>query len=431
MNMVKKIALTASILLFVLAQAFSCYVISVGHREKTELLRKYGGSLFEKCAQDFRENMIKIDNRLQADDNIVLYCFREAMPEGSALYRGKRELFNSSRYEFDAKKLASEEQNYPCNYRLEKVNGRRLQVFYLKYEPGRYGGKSDAQYLLLHVADITEVYRNTAWLIVWEFLIASAASVLTGALLVFRIKQITKPLQAANEAQRQLIGSMSHELKTPLTAIRGYSETLLGVRLTQEQQKKALLYINRESARLSRLSEKMMELTRLYEPECRITMREISVEELFAAVSESVGHRLRERGLSLVLEGDFAGRTMRADEDLMKSFLINLVNNSATASKDKGTVYMGADAHSLWVRDDGCGIAKEELHKVRKAFYRVDRSRSRQSGNMGLGLALCEQIAAVHGGRMEIISEVGVGTKVAFTKCLQGDEDPITKKGVE
>ena len=329
-------------------------------------------------------------------------------------------MYNSSRYEFAAGKLEEDAQQYPCNYRLEKQNGHYLQVFYATWGTnqnglGLYGQE---EYLLVHVVDITDIYIKSFYLILKELLVAFCSSVGMGLLLMFLIKKITRPLQAVNETQRQLIGSLSHELKTPLTAIRGYSETLSGVKLSKDQEEKALLYINRESARLSRLSEKMMELTRLYEPECRITLREISVEKLFDAVKESVEHRLLEKGMTLVFEGDLKERKKVLDEDLMISFLINLINNSIMASKEGGQIYIGADAHSIWVRDEGCGIAKEELEKVKKAFYRVDKSRSRKSGNMGLGLALCEQIAAVHKGKMEIESTVGTGTKVAFTDHL-------------
>ena len=428
MNMVNKIALTASILLFVLAQAFSCYVIYVGHQEKTELMREYGGNLFDRCTGEFMAQMSEIGSRAPVDERVATYFFRDTMPEGSALYRGEEELFNSSKYEFNAGRLAEDPPQYPCNVRMEKINGHNLQVFYMKYDPDRYGSRERGQYMLLYVTDITEVYRKTAGLVVWEFLVAFVSSAFVGILLVYLIKKITRPLQAVNEAQRQLIGSMSHELKTPLTAIRGYSETLLGVKLSKEQTERALLYINRESARLSRLSEKMMELTRLYEPECRVTLREVSVDALFAAGAQSVGRGLSQKGLSLVLEGEFAGMKKRLDEDLMTSFLINLVNNGAMASQEGAKIYMGADTHSLWVRDEGCGIPKDEVEKVKKAFYRVDRSRSRKSGNMGLGLALCEQIAAAHGGGMEIVSEVGKGTKVIFTERLQRDEYLVTKK---
>lgn len=160
----------------------------------------------------------------------------------------------------------------------------------------------------------------------------------------------------------------------------------------------------------------MMELTRLYEPECRIALQEVPLETLFEAVQENVSYRLAESGISLIIEGDYQGRAMKLDFDLMTSFLINLINNSIMASQPGGRIYLGAREHSLWVRDEGCGIPPKEIEKVRKAFYRVDKSRSRKSGNMGLGLALCEQIAAAHHGRMEIESKVGKGTKVSWVE---------------
>ena len=101
------------------------------------------------------------------------------------------------------------------------------------------------------------------------------------------------------------------------------------------------------------------------------------------------------------------------DVDLMASFCINLINNSILASEPGSVIYLGADKESRWVRDMGAGIPPKEVEKVRKAFYRVDKSRSTKSGNMGLGLALCDQIAAVHHDRMQIESKLGEGTKVS------------------
>ena len=247
-----------------------------------------------------------------------------------------------------------------------------------------------------------------------ELLVSFLVSMGMALVLVYLIKKITKPLQAVNEAQRQLIGSLSHELKTPLTAIKGYSETLLRVKLSPGQEEKSLNYIYQESGRLSRLSEKMMELARLYEPECKVALHEASVGALFEEVESSVRHRLEETGITLIWEGDCQDKNKTLDADLMVSFLINLINNSIMASRPGSNIYMGADGTSLWVRDEGCGIPPEEVDKVRKAFYRVDKSRSRKSGNMGLGLALCDQIAAVHNGRMEIESQVGKGTKISI-----------------
>lgn len=407
MNMIKKIACTASILLFVLAQVFSFYVIYTSHTEKIELIREKEGKAFEEAVHRFSIAVTNLNRKTEVRDYMVTHCFRENMMKDSALYKGEQELFNSSSYDFDVTKTDWDRNEYPVPFTAEQPGGRHVLIFYTEYTRGD-------TYYLYHISDITSVYSKSFSLIVRQLLVSSLASLGMAVLLTHLIKKITKPLWAVNEAQRQLIGSMSHELKTPLTAIKGYSETLLAVKLSKEQQEKALRYIHGESGRLSRLSEKMMELTRLYEPECKINLTEVSVEALFDAVEKSVKHSLCEKNMTLVKEGGYQGETKRMDMDLMASFLINLINNSILASAEGSQIYMGADAGSLWVRDEGCGILPEELEKVRKAFYRVDPSRSRKSGNMGLGLALCDQIAAAHQGKLELESEVGVGTKAVL-----------------
>lgn len=407
MNMIKKIACTASILLFVLAQVFSFYVIYTSHTEKIELIREKEGKAFEEAVHRFSIAVTNLNRKTEVRDYMVTHCFRENMMRDSALYKGEQELFNSSSYDFDVTKTDWEMNEYPVPFAAEQPGGRHVLIFYTEYKHGE-------TYYLYHISDITSVYSKSFSLIVRQLLVSSLASLGMAVLLTHLIKKITKPLWAVNEAQRQLIGSMSHELKTPLTAIKGYSETLLAVKLSKEQQEKALRYIHGESGRLSRLSEKMMELTRLYEPECKIDLTEVSVEALFDAVEKSVKHSLCEKNMTLVKEGGYQGKTKRMDMDLMASFLINLINNSILASAEGSQIFMGADDDSLWVRDEGCGILPEELEKVRKAFYRVDPSRSRKSGNMGLGLALCDQIAAAHQGKLELESEVGVGTKAVL-----------------
>ena len=413
MDMIKKIALTASTLLFVLAQAFSFYVIFTSQQEKIDLMKEKEYRIFEKAVSDYNRKLSNLELKENISDHALVYFFRNTMPENSALYKGTKELFNNSPYEFDIGNIEKGSGDYYWNCQMETVNGRHLLIFYHGDINGTYGVPLDGYYLFYEV-DLTSIYEKSWEIVKKELLLSVAASFGMALLLVFLIKKITKPLQAINEAQRQLIGSMSHELKTPLTAIKGYSETLLGVKLSKEQEEKALGYIHQESGRLSRLSEKMMELTKLYEPECKVELQEFPVEKLFGAVEDSVRHRLTETGIALVREGDYQGKRKCLDADLMTSFLINLINNSIMASGAGSHIYLGADSHSLWVRDEGCGIPPEEVDKVRKAFYRVDKSRSRKSGNMGLGLALCEQIAAVHHGHMEIESKVGEGTKISF-----------------
>lgn len=327
MDMIKKIALTASTLLFVLAQAFSFYVIFTSQQEKIDLMKEKEYRIFEKAVSDYNRKLSNLELKENIADHVLVHFFRNTMPENSALYKGTKELFNNSPYEFDIGNIEKGSGDYYWNCQMETVNGRHLLIFYHGNIDGTYGAPLDGYYLFYEV-DLTSIYEKSWELVKKELLLSVAASFGMALLLVFLIKKITKPLQAINEAQRQLIGSMSHELKTPLTAIKGYSETLLGVKLSKEQEEKALGYIHQESGRLSRLSEKMMELTKLYEPECKVELQEFPVEKLFGAVEDSVRHRLTETGIALVREGDYQGKRKCLDADLMTSFLINLINNS-------------------------------------------------------------------------------------------------------
>lgn len=411
MTMIHKIAWTAAMMLFLLAQFISGYVIFASHQEKIELLQEKEGRYFVDAAGRCMEEIQKSHSEDKSQEYVMTYFFREYMPEDVAFYKDGKELYNGSRYVFEIPDAGWQKWEYPCRSKLEQINGRYLLVFYLEKDMLEISAQTQ-KYSFFYVQDITSVYLESFSLVIKEAFFSLLASVGMAALLVYRIKKITKPLQAVNETQRQLIGSMSNELKTPLTAIQGYSETLLAVKLSKEQEDKALHYIHKESARLSRLSEKMMELTELYDPDCKIVMEDVLVEDLFLAVANSVRHSLKEKEIVLEREGEFLGKKKRMDADLMTSFLINLINNAKMASETGSRIFLGADAKSLWVRDTGCGIAPDELEKVKKAFYRVDQSRSRKSGNMGLGLALCDQIAAAHGGQMKMESKVKTGTKV-------------------
>lgn len=410
MDMIKKISLTASIMLFVLAQLFSFYVIQISLKEKTELLEHEEEKMLLRYLQSFEKDVSELDYEDIITDQIIVYFFRKNTPENTALYKGNRQLCNRSSYDFDAESLTGDENIIYC--KNEKVKGKYLLVLYEKISIGKQ------KYTACYVVDATNIILSGINLWIKEIIISFILSGITAFLLMRLIKRITMPLKAANEAQLLLIGSMSHELKTPLTAIKGYSETLLSVRLSKEQARKSLEYIYSETGRLSRLTEKMMELTKLYEPDCRIEFRLVSIEKLFDAVQKNVCQSLEERQLELVWEGNYKGIEKNLDYDLMVSFLINLINNSMMASKPQSRIFIGADKSSIWVRDEGCGIPQKEFDKVCKAFYRVDKSRSRKNGNMGLGLALCEQIAKVHGGKILIESKEGEGTKISLYKSF-------------
>ncbi len=217
-------------------------------------------------------------------------------------------------------------------------------------------------------------------------------------------------IDALNEnAQRQqlFIGGLTHEFKTPLTSVIGHSETLLFTKMPEDVVQNSLSHILEECRRLERLTQKMLRLITLEE---NIELQEESVSELLDSAKNSVDEALKQRDITLHISCDID--TLPMDFDLMQSLLINLVDNAAKASKEGQIIDLKAHGSIISVTDHGAGIPKDDLPRIFEPFYRVDKSRSRQSGGAGLGLALVQRIAAAHGAQIAVESVVGEGTAV-------------------
>jgi signal transduction histidine kinase len=212
-----------------------------------------------------------------------------------------------------------------------------------------------------------------------------------------------------DNAQRQqfFIGGLTHEFKTPLTSVIGHSETLLFTKMPEDVIQNSLAHILEQCRRLERLTQKMLRLITLQE---NIELYEESVPELLDSVKSSMDEVLRQRQINLSVSCDTT--TLPVDFDLMQSLLINLVDNAAKASKEGQTIELRAHGSTISVADHGAGIPKDEIPCIFEPFYRVDKSRSRQSGGAGLGLALVQRIAQAHGAQIFIESIVNYGTTV-------------------
>ena len=225
-----------------------------------------------------------------------------------------------------------------------------------------------------------------------------------------RIEGQVRELSEESERRRQMLGSLAHELKTPMTSIIGYSDSLLHVNLREEQKERALLHIYEQCRRLERLSGKLMSLVGMYDNDS-IHLEQTRMEELFLQVVSLEEFHLRKRGISLVHSCHMEDR--KVDRDLFTSLLVNLIDNGAKASAEGGTVFLLGEGNRITVKDQGCGIPGEEIRRVTEAFYMVDKARSRKEGGCGLGLSLCVRIAQLHGARLCIESKVGKGTAVS------------------
>lgn len=219
-------------------------------------------------------------------------------------------------------------------------------------------------------------------------------------------------LQALNDRQSRFVADLTHELKTPLTSMIGYADLLRSAPLDESRRRAAADAIYHESTRLESLSQQLLALQGLQTD--GVTLGSVPVAAVFADVARSLP--------DAALDCDVpAGATVRADRVLLADLLRNLVLNALHAEPKDGTVHLTcAEAGGQWrltVRDNGCGIPAGALPHLTEPFYRVDKARARANGGSGVGLALCAEIAAAFGTKLEFESTPGEGTTVAI--CLQ------------
>lgn len=216
--------------------------------------------------------------------------------------------------------------------------------------------------------------------------------------------------------RRDLVANVSHELKTPVTAIRGFAETLLqGALDDPEDARRFVAIIDQEARRLEALIQDLLELARLQSDPAAVQPRAGDL----AAVARKVAERLRPRaeaaGIALQVEAP-PGLPATFDARRLDQVITNLVENSLqhTPAGGRVTVTAGAapGAVVLAVADTGTGIPPRDLPRIFERFYRVEKGRSRRTGGTGLGLAIVKHIVEAHGGRVRAESELGRGTTV-------------------
>ncbi|MDO4572309.1 MAG: HAMP domain-containing sensor histidine kinase [Clostridia bacterium] len=217
-------------------------------------------------------------------------------------------------------------------------------------------------------------------------------------------------LTATAEERRQLLGALTHELKTPMTAVIGYADTLQKLKLRKEQREEAVAYICHECRRLERLTQKMMRLLTLSGGES-VRRMTAPASALLEAAEPTLRELAARRGVALTM--DFADGSYVMDLDLMTSALVHLLENACDAGASH--VVLRALPQRIVVEDDGEGIPPELLSRVAQPFFRADVGGvSRRSGGLGLGLWLVGRIAGLHGAALEIRSEPGRGTAVTL-----------------
>jgi two-component system phosphate regulon sensor histidine kinase PhoR len=214
----------------------------------------------------------------------------------------------------------------------------------------------------------------------------------------------------------QFVANVSHELKTPLTSIKGFAETLKFVEDAQRRDK-FLDIINDEAERLTRLINDILTLSYI-EQHRETKFESINVSEIVEDVFNLMKNTADSKNITLeILEK--RNFSLVGDKDRFKQMIINLVDNAIKYSENGDSVYIGIDSeennHIIWVEDTGVGMSKEHLNRIFERFYRVDKARSRALGGTGLGLAIVKHIVLSLNGNINVQSELGKGTKFTVT----------------
>jgi len=234
------------------------------------------------------------------------------------------------------------------------------------------------------------------------------------AFIIILLQDVTT-LKRLENMRRDFIANVSHELKTPITAIKGYAETLLdGAIDDKENAKKFVEIIKNQAERLSILVDDLLTISRIEFGEIKIEKEKIELNQMVESVFQIFRERAERKNLSLINEINHE-IFIYADKNRFMQIMINLIDN-AIKFTEKGFVrvkFKKKNGQSIIsVEDTGIGIPKEHLHRIGERFYRVDKARSRQLGGTGLGLAIVKHLVLAHGWQLKIESEVGIGTKV-------------------
>lgn len=222
---------------------------------------------------------------------------------------------------------------------------------------------------------------------------------------------------AAAKARQDFTANVSHELKTPLTAISGYAELLEGGVAEKQQQNHFYQEIRKNANRLLALINDIIKLSEIDQRGREPAFEEVDLYEIAKESMDELTVNARQRSVSIALEGEIC--FIRGNKDLLKELIENLTQNAIRYNNPGGSVTVSVSKKdgkkTLVVKDNGLGIPASEQQRVFERFYRVDKSRSKATGGTGLGLAIVKHIVELHEADINLDSAPGVGTTVIVT----------------
>ena len=232
-------------------------------------------------------------------------------------------------------------------------------------------------------------------------------------------EDITK-LKKLERVRTEFLGNVSHELRTPIFAIQGILETLAAGALDDKEVSNDFISRALENTkRLNTLLNDLIEISRIESGDMKMSFRYFPLKDFLIQVIDEMSHFASEKNITLEFDRSASPVNVMGDKDRLKQVMINLIDNAIKYNKPNGNVlisyYMTNSTVLISVADTGVGIPAEHLPRIFERFYRVDKERSREEGGTGLGLAIVKHILEAHGSKIEVQSEVGIGSTFQFS----------------
>lgn len=234
---------------------------------------------------------------------------------------------------------------------------------------------------------------------------------------------MTRKLQGVEEGRREFVANVSHELRSPITSIRGFAEGMADGVIPKEEQPKYLRLVANESKRLGSLIDDLLVLSRLERDDAKPDLAVFDVNEMLRRAVIRRMNELEEKQIDVSCEFEKEKCLVRADSDRIEQVVINLLDNAVKFTPDGGKISLETAARGklaeITVRDSGCGVAPEDRDKIFDRFFTADRAHTAGQGT-GLGLSICKKIMEMHGQGIRLL-DTEAGTAIRFTLELAED----------
>ena len=364
-----------------------------GKKSKTEMDELY--KAFNLMTTGLKENLNEVSRQKRQIETILLH-----MTDGIIAFDMDGSIIHINPAAIRLLKISSKENTFDKIFKDLKLDINMEKMIYLEnWTSTEHKVNIDETYLNMFFAPFKDENDRPAGIMVL-------------------IQDITEHVRLDN-MRKEFVADVSHELKTPLTSILGYSETLAGAEYDKDLQEKFLNVISSEAVRMTKLVNDLLTLSKFDNDKTEWEKTEFDLGELVKQCQENLQIEMDKKKQKVECFVTANVPAVYADKDGIERVVLNILSNSVKYTGEGGIIkiYVGFVYNDAYIKiiDNGIGIPEEDLNRIFERFYRVDKARTRAMGGTGLGLSIAKEILDKNGGRIDIKSKVHEGTEVVIT----------------